>query len=86
MKDYKKLLEYYIACIEREEINSLTFDLKKDSKKFLINIFKKEQFFNEKKEQEVIDLDNKFFKAFTSKLTTSGEIFIPPCSATEQKI
>jgi len=64
MKDYKKLLEYYIACIEREDINSLTFDLKKDYKKFLIDIFTREQIFTDKKEQVSLKLDNKTLKDF----------------------
>ncbi|MDD5472804.1 MAG: AAA domain-containing protein [Candidatus Methanoperedens sp.] len=75
MKDYKKLLEYYIACIEREEINSLTFDLKKDYKKFLIDIFTREQIFTDKKEQVSLKLDNKTLKDFFGRLTANNHLF-----------
>ncbi|VVB93029.1 ATP-dependent RecD-like DNA helicase [uncultured archaeon] len=73
MNDYKKLLEYYIACIEKEEINSLTFDIKRDTNKFLTHIFEKEQFFFEKIEQ--ISIKNNILKNFVAKLTKNNHIF-----------
>ncbi|MCX9025397.1 MAG: AAA domain-containing protein [Candidatus Methanoperedens sp.] len=75
MKDYKKLLEYYIACIEREEINSLTFDLKKDYKKFLTDIFTKEQIFTDKNEQVSLKLDNNNLKDFFGRLTANNHLY-----------
>lgn len=73
MKDYKKLLEYYIACIEREEINSLTFDIKNSNKKFLTDILTQEQFFSNKAEQ--VSINNKRLKDFIVKLTTNNHLF-----------
>lgn len=73
MKDYKKLLEYYIACIEREEINSLMFDIKKDNKKFLTDIFTHEQFFSNKTEQ--VSTNDKHLKEFVAELTTNTHLF-----------
>jgi len=50
-EQFENLLEYYIKCIEKEDMLSLTFNLKSDGKKFHSNFFQKEEFFLEKKEQ-----------------------------------
>ncbi|MBN1376725.1 AAA family ATPase [Candidatus Woesearchaeota archaeon] len=52
--EFRSLLDYYISCLEKEDILSLTFNYRLEGKKFHSNIFKKEQFFSEKKEQIVI--------------------------------
>ena len=51
---FECLLDYYIKCIEQEEIQSLTFNFKSENKGFFSDIFKKEEFFQKKKEQVVI--------------------------------
>jgi superfamily I DNA and/or RNA helicase len=53
-KEFHSLLDYYISCLEKEDILSFTFNYRFDGKKFHSNIFKKEQFFLEKKEQITI--------------------------------
>jgi len=52
--EFRSLLDYYISCLEKEDILSLTFNYRLDGKKFHSNIFRKEQFFLEKKEQVII--------------------------------
>lgn len=49
--EFRSLLNYYISCLEKEDMLSLDFNFKLDGKKFYSNIFKKEQFLLEKKEQ-----------------------------------
>ncbi len=51
IEEFRSLLDYYISCLEKEESLSLTFNFRLDHKKFYSNIFKKEQFFLQKKEQ-----------------------------------
>ena len=51
IEEFHSLLNYYISCLEKEEILSLTFNFRLDGKKFHSNIFKKEQFFLDKTEQ-----------------------------------
>jgi len=51
IEEFRSLLNYYISCLEKEDMLSLTFNFRLDGKKFYSNIFKKEQFFLEKKEQ-----------------------------------
>ncbi|MFA4934550.1 MAG: AAA domain-containing protein, partial [Candidatus Methanoperedens sp.] len=75
MKDPKKLIEFYIECIEKEEINQLTLDKKDLGKKFLIDVLNKEQFFNNNIEQVSIPLINKIHKDFFKKLTPNNHLF-----------
>ncbi len=75
MRDYKKLLEYYIECIEKEEINQLTLGIESNGKKFITDISKQEQFFFNNTEQVSIDLNNKAFKGFFGKLTKNNHLF-----------
>ncbi|MDD4878077.1 MAG: AAA domain-containing protein [Candidatus Nanoarchaeia archaeon] len=51
IEEFHSLLDYYISCLEKEEKLALNFDYRLNNKKFYSNIFKKEQFFSEKKEQ-----------------------------------
>lgn len=51
VEEFRSLLGYYISCLEKEDILSLTFNYRLDGKKFYSNIFKEEKFFLEKKEQ-----------------------------------
>jgi len=51
VEDFKNLLSYYIKCIEREDMLSLTYNFKSDGEKFYSNFFHKEEFFFERKEQ-----------------------------------
>src|SRR3989338_6047401 len=51
IEEFRSLLDYYISCLEKKDRLSLTFNFRLDGKKFYSNIFKKEQFFLEKKEQ-----------------------------------
>ncbi|MFH1636855.1 MAG: AAA domain-containing protein [Candidatus Woesearchaeota archaeon] len=53
-EELRSLLGYYISCLEREDIMSLTFNYRADGNKFHSGLFKKEQFFTEKKEQVII--------------------------------
>jgi len=48
---FQHLLDYYIKCIEREDMLSLTYNFKSDGDKFHSNLFQKEELFFEKKEQ-----------------------------------
>ena len=48
---FEHLLDYYIKCIEQEDMLSLTFNFKSDGEKFHSNLFQKEEFFLEKKDQ-----------------------------------
>ncbi len=52
--EFRSLLDYYISCLEKEDILSLTFNYRLEGKKFHSTIFKKEQLFLEKKEQIII--------------------------------
>lgn len=54
IEEFRSLLDYYISCLEKEDMLSLTFNFRLDGKKFHSNIFKKEQFFSQKKEQIII--------------------------------
>src|SRR3990167_7664123 len=54
IEEFRSLLNYYISCLEKEDMLSLTFNFRLDGKKFHSNIFKKEQFFSHKKEQVII--------------------------------
>jgi len=51
IEEFHSLLDYYTSCLEKEDTLSLTFNFKLDGKKFYSKIFKKEQFFLQKKEQ-----------------------------------
>ena len=51
IEEFHSLLDYYISCLEKEEKLALNFDYRLNNKKFYSNIYKKEQFFSEKKEQ-----------------------------------
>src|SRR3989344_6274427 len=51
IEEFRSLLDYCASCLEKEDILSLTFNYRLDGKKFHSNIFKKEQFFLQKKEQ-----------------------------------
>lgn len=53
--EFKSLLDYYISCLEKEDLLSLTFNFKSDGKKFYSNIFQKEEFFHGKKEQVILE-------------------------------
>jgi superfamily I DNA and/or RNA helicase len=53
-EEFRSLSDYYISCLEREDILSLTFNYRSEGKKFHSNIFKKEQLFLQKKEQVTI--------------------------------
>src|SRR4030042_4438524 len=67
IEEFRSLLNYYISCLEKEDMLSLTFNFRLDGKKFYSNIFKKEQFFLEKKEQFEIKKTPKienFFKNY----------------------
>ena len=52
--EFRSLLDYYVSCLEKEDILSLTFNYRLEGKKFHSNIFKNEQFFSQKKEQVTI--------------------------------
>ena len=54
IEEFHSLLNYYISCLEKEDMLSLTFNFRLDGKKFYSNIFKEEQFFLQKKEQIII--------------------------------
>lgn len=51
IEEFHSLLDYYISCLEKEERLTLNFDYKENNKRFYSYIFKKEQFFLQKKEQ-----------------------------------
>jgi superfamily I DNA and/or RNA helicase len=51
VEDFKNLLSYYIKCIEREDMMSLTYNFKTDGEKFYSSFFLKEEFFFERKER-----------------------------------
>ncbi len=50
-KEFKSLINYYISCIEKEDIQSLTFKVGDEHRKFFSNFFKKEELFLGKKDQ-----------------------------------
>ena len=54
VEDFKNLLSYYIKCIEREDMLSLTYNFKTDGEKFHSSFFLKEEFFFERKEQVIL--------------------------------
>ena len=66
IEEFHSLLDYYISCLEKEDMLSLAFDFKLNYKKFHSNIFKEEQFFLQKKEQVEIkktsEIENIFKK------------------------
>ncbi len=67
-------MQYYIDCIEREEIQSLTFNFKSENKSFLSNIFQEEQFFYKKRNQVIIKKTEplkKFLEKYTLTEKTS---------------
>ena len=49
MNTYRELIDYYLDCIEIEDMLSLTFDLSSNGKNFFSGIFKSEEFFIQKK-------------------------------------
>jgi superfamily I DNA and/or RNA helicase/very-short-patch-repair endonuclease len=51
INDFNSLLNYYIACLEKEDKLSLTFNYRLEGKKFYSRFFKKEELFLQKKEQ-----------------------------------
>jgi very-short-patch-repair endonuclease len=51
INDFNSLLDYYIACLEKEDEHSLTFNYISEGKKFYSRFFKKEELFQQKKEQ-----------------------------------
>ena len=51
IEEFHSLLNYYISCLEKEETQSLNFNYRLEGKKFHSRIFKKEQFFSQKKLQ-----------------------------------
>jgi superfamily I DNA and/or RNA helicase len=75
VENYKQLFDYYIQCIETEEINSLTFNIRDENRKFFTNFFEQEPFFHNNVENVSIDLKNKFHKNFFTKLTTNHHLF-----------
>ena len=54
IEEFRSLLDYYITCLEKEDMSSLRFNYRLEGKKFFSRFFKKERFFIEKKEQVVI--------------------------------
>jgi len=51
IEEFHSLLNYYISCLEKEDTKSLNFNYRLDGKKFYSKIFKKEEFFSQKKLQ-----------------------------------
>ncbi|MBT7237594.1 hypothetical protein HN865_01930 [Candidatus Woesearchaeota archaeon] len=49
--EFISLLDYYIACLEKEDMSSLKFNYRLEGKKFFSKFFKKERFFIERQEQ-----------------------------------
>jgi superfamily I DNA and/or RNA helicase len=47
--EFRSLLDYYIACLEREDISSLKFNYRSEGKRFFSNFFRNERFFIEGK-------------------------------------
>jgi superfamily I DNA and/or RNA helicase len=50
-EEFNSLLDYYIACLEKEDMSSLQFNYRSEGKKFFSKFFKKERFFIERAEQ-----------------------------------
>jgi len=66
VEEFRSLLDYYISCLEKEDLLSLTFNYRSEGNKFHSNIFKNEEFFLKKKEQIIIkktpEIENIFKK------------------------
>lgn len=75
MENYKQLFDYYIQCIEKEEISSLTFNIKGENSKFFTDFFEQEPFFHNNVESVSIDLKNKIHRNFFSNLTSNHHLF-----------
>jgi len=64
VEEFNSLLDYYISCLDKEDLLSLTFNYRSEGSKFHSNIFKKEGFFLQKKEQIVIKKTPEIEKIF----------------------
>jgi len=51
IEEFRSLVDYYISCLEKEDLLSLTFNFRSEGKKFHSKIIKEEQLFLQKKEQ-----------------------------------
>jgi hypothetical protein len=74
IEEFRSLLDYYISCLEKEDMLSLTFNFRLGGKKFHSNIFKKEQFFLQKKEQVVIKKTPKIENIFKNYKLLRGNM------------
>ena len=53
----KNLLDYYISCIQKEDMRALTFKYS-DRHRFYSRIFQKEEFFQGQKHQVIVEKNN----------------------------
>ena len=75
-EEFHSLLDYYISCIEKEDISSNTFNLRLEGEKFYSNIFKEEPFFLHKKEQIKINKTKELESIFKKyKLLQKNTLF-----------
>jgi very-short-patch-repair endonuclease len=58
-REFNSLLDYYIACLKKEEAQSLVFDIRSEGKTFFPGIFTKEAFMHGKSEQVTLKKDEK---------------------------
>jgi superfamily I DNA and/or RNA helicase len=70
IEEFRALLEYYISCLEKEDTLSLTFNYRFEGKKFYSNIFKKEEFFMQKKEQVTVEKTPQIENIFKTQKNT----------------
>ncbi|MCX6664988.1 MAG: DEAD/DEAH box helicase [Euryarchaeota archaeon] len=52
--EFHSIVDYYIACLEKEDMLSLTFDLKKDKEKIFRTIFETDVFFQTQHAQVIL--------------------------------
>ena len=71
-EEFKSLINYYISCLEKEDILSLTFNREDEHKKFFSNFFKKEELFQEKKDQVILKKTDELKSFFREHKQTQG--------------
>ncbi len=69
--DFRRLIDYYIECIEKESMKSLEFNFKSEGIRFFSNLIIKEELFHHKTD-EILIKDN---KVFGEEIKDCGSVF-----------
>jgi hypothetical protein len=67
-KTFSNLLDYYIACLEQEDLLSVTFDVSSEGTQFLSNLFQMEMLFHADNKQVTVENSEAVKKFFQTSL------------------